>query len=125
MNLAYPYLLELKGWRGPEHRRVQMYDLLLAVVVMIILNLAVWTLGAELVHGRGEPVEGLSIISLQPAPFFQLGYKNGANPLADFFLFGGDLLMVADTIEDCFNQLLYVCALFFSQVFLQVLDQGT
>jgi len=59
MNLAYPYLLELKGWRGPAYRRVQMYDLLLGVIVMIILDLAVWTLGAELVHGSGKPIEGL------------------------------------------------------------------
>jgi Mn2+/Fe2+ NRAMP family transporter len=50
MNLAYPYFLEAKGWRGPQYRRVQFYDFLLAVVVMIVLNLAVWTLGAELLY---------------------------------------------------------------------------
>lgn len=50
MNLAYPYFLEAKGWRGPQYRRVQFYDLLLAVVAMIVLNLAVWTLGAELLY---------------------------------------------------------------------------
>lgn len=50
MNLAYPYFLEAKGWRGPQYRRVQFYDLLLAIVVMIVLNLAVWTLGAELLY---------------------------------------------------------------------------
>jgi Mn2+/Fe2+ NRAMP family transporter len=48
MNLAYPYFLDQKGWRGPQYRRVQTYDLLLGIVVMIVLNLAVWTLGAEL-----------------------------------------------------------------------------
>ncbi|MBW3541498.1 MAG: Nramp family divalent metal transporter [Planctomycetes bacterium] len=50
MNLVYPYFLESKGWRGPQYRRVQLYDLLLAVAVMIVLDLAVWTLGAELLH---------------------------------------------------------------------------
>jgi len=50
MNLAYPYFLEAKGWRGPQYRRVQFYDLLLGVVVMILLNLAVWILGAELLY---------------------------------------------------------------------------
>jgi hypothetical protein len=50
MNLAYPYFLEAKGWRGPQYRRVQFYDFLLAVTVMIVLNLAVWTLGAELLY---------------------------------------------------------------------------
>ena len=50
MNLVYPYFLDEKGWRGPQYRRVQVYDLLLGVVVMIILNLAVWILGAELLY---------------------------------------------------------------------------
>ncbi|HVR69706.1 MAG TPA: Nramp family divalent metal transporter [Vicinamibacteria bacterium] len=50
MNLAYPYFLEAKGWRGPRYRRVQQYDLLLAVAVMLVLNLSVWTLGAELLY---------------------------------------------------------------------------
>jgi hypothetical protein len=48
MNLVYPYFLEAKGWRGPQYLRVQRYDFLLAVMVMVLLNLAVWTLGAEL-----------------------------------------------------------------------------
>ncbi len=50
MNLAYPYFLDAKGWRGPEYRRVQLYDFLLAIIAMIILNLAVWILGAELLY---------------------------------------------------------------------------
>ena len=48
MNLAYPYFLDAKGWRGPQYRRVQTYDLLLGIIAMVVLNLAVWTLGAEL-----------------------------------------------------------------------------
>ena len=50
MNLAYPYFLEAKGWRSPAYRKVQRYDLLLAMAAMIVLNLAVWTLGAELLY---------------------------------------------------------------------------
>jgi Mn2+/Fe2+ NRAMP family transporter len=50
MNLAYPYFLDAKGWRGPQYRRVQTYDFLLAATAMIVLNLAVWTLGAELLY---------------------------------------------------------------------------
>jgi Mn2+/Fe2+ NRAMP family transporter len=50
MNLVYPYFLDAKGWRGPEYRRVQTYDLLLGIAVMILLNLAVWILGAELLY---------------------------------------------------------------------------
>jgi hypothetical protein len=48
MNLVYPYFLEAKGWRGPQYLRVQRYDFLLGVIMMVLLNLAVWTLGAEL-----------------------------------------------------------------------------
>src|SRR5688572_24856395 len=47
MNLVYPYFLASKGWNAPQYRRVQSYDFILAMVVMIILNLSVWTLGAE------------------------------------------------------------------------------
>jgi Mn2+/Fe2+ NRAMP family transporter len=48
MNLVYPYFLEAKGWRGAQYLKVQRYDFLLGIVVMVLLNLAVWTLGAEL-----------------------------------------------------------------------------
>jgi len=48
MNLAYPYFLDAKGWRGPQYRRVQMYDFAIAMAAMLVLNLAVWVLGAEL-----------------------------------------------------------------------------
>jgi Mn2+/Fe2+ NRAMP family transporter len=59
MNLAYPYFIDQKGWRGPEYRRVQTYDFLVAIIVMIILDLSIWTVGAELVHGRGRTVHDL------------------------------------------------------------------
>ena len=59
MNLVYPYFLEAKGWRGPQYRRVQMYDFLLAIVVMIVLDLAIWTLAAELLHPRGMTIESM------------------------------------------------------------------
>jgi Mn2+/Fe2+ NRAMP family transporter len=50
MNMIYPYFLEAKGWRGPQYRKVQQYDFLLAVGAMIVLDLAVWVLGAELLY---------------------------------------------------------------------------
>lgn len=57
MNLVYPYFIEAKGWSGPKFRRVQFYDFLLAMVVMVVLNLAIWTLGAELLHPRHTTIE--------------------------------------------------------------------
>jgi Mn2+/Fe2+ NRAMP family transporter len=63
MNLAYPTFIEQKGWRGPRYRRVQMYDFFLAVLVMIVLDLAVWTLGAELVHRSGRTIHDLDSLT--------------------------------------------------------------
>lgn len=59
MNLVYPYFFDARGWRGPRYRRVQFYDFLLAVGVMIVLDLAVWTLGAELLNLRSARIEDL------------------------------------------------------------------
>lgn len=50
MNLVYPYFLDAKGWRGPRYRRVQLYDFILGMVAMLVLNLAVWVVGAELLY---------------------------------------------------------------------------
>ena len=60
LNLVYPYFLEQKGWKGPQYRKVQTYDFIIAIVAMIIFNLAVWTLEAELVHISGKQVAGLN-----------------------------------------------------------------
>ena len=65
MNLVYPYFLDAKGWRGPEYRRVQMYDFVLGVVAMLVLNLAVWVLGAELLY-PDRPIEHLEDLPEPP-----------------------------------------------------------
>ena len=58
-NLLYPYFIQQKGWRGPRFRRVQLYDLAFGVGVLVFLNLSVWTIGAEVLHARGETIESL------------------------------------------------------------------
>jgi len=58
-NLLYPYFLENKGWRGRQFLRVQRYDFLLAMVAMIVLNLSIWTLGAELLYPRNLTIKGM------------------------------------------------------------------
>ena len=63
MNLVYPYFLNQKGWRGPAYRRVQMYDFILAIVVMIVLDMAIWTIGAELLHGKATAIQNLKDLS--------------------------------------------------------------
>ncbi len=81
VNLVYPYFLEQKGWKRPEHRRLQNYDFLLAVVAMVIFNLAVWTLGAELVFGTT-----LSIASIDDMAILLGGVLGDAGRL--MFLIG-------------------------------------
>ena len=56
-SLLYPYFIQQKGWRGPRFRRIQTYDLALGVGAMVLLNLSVWTIGAEILHARGETIE--------------------------------------------------------------------
>jgi len=59
LNLVYPYFLEQKGWNSPKYRKLQTYDFILAIVALIVFNLAVWTLGAELVHSSGNSISDL------------------------------------------------------------------
>jgi len=57
MNLVYPYFLDSKGWRGPGFRKLQFYDFLLAMAVMLVLDLSIWTLAAETLHPVGGTVD--------------------------------------------------------------------
>ena len=50
-NLFYPEFLREKGWTTPGHRRLQQYDLLFGTVVVLFLGVAVWAIGAEVLHG--------------------------------------------------------------------------
>jgi Mn2+/Fe2+ NRAMP family transporter len=59
MNLVYPYFLDEKGWKGPHYRRLQLYDLVFAIAVMIVLDLSIWVLGAEVLHPQGLTVSEL------------------------------------------------------------------
>lgn len=58
-NLMYPYFMQQKGWRGPRFRRLQLWDLGAGVGVLVFLNLSVWTIGAEVLHARGETIGSL------------------------------------------------------------------
>lgn len=58
-NLLYPVWMKQKGYIRPEHRKLQVYDLLFAVIMMIILNLAVWIIGAEVLHPKGLTISNV------------------------------------------------------------------
>lgn len=55
-NLLYPYLIHDKGWTGPQHRKLQRFDLLFGTLVMFGLVLAVWVVAAETLHASGEEI---------------------------------------------------------------------
>lgn len=63
-NLMYPYFMREKGWLTAAHRRVQNYDLLLGIIVLIILDLSVWVIGAEILHPKGLRVTDLESLAL-------------------------------------------------------------
>ena len=73
-NLLYPYFIQQKGWQGPRFRRVQLYDLAFGTSVLVIINLSIWTIGAELLHPRGMTVESLDdLANLLTLALGQLG----------------------------------------------------
>jgi hypothetical protein len=58
-NMMYPFFIHEKGWRGPQYRRVQMCDLFFGTSAVVLLDLAVWTIGAEVLHPDGRTVSGI------------------------------------------------------------------
>ncbi|WP_132878268.1 Nramp family divalent metal transporter [Tamaricihabitans halophyticus] len=46
-NLMYNYFLQDKGWLTPRHRKVQLVDLLVGMIVILVINLAIWVTAAE------------------------------------------------------------------------------
>lgn len=52
-NLLYPYFMQDKGWSTPAYRRLQVYDLLVGILAMVVINLAVWIVAAESLGGSG------------------------------------------------------------------------
>jgi len=80
-NLLYPYFIQQQGWHGPAFRRVQHYDLAFGTAMIVALNLAVSTTGAEILNPRGVTVTDLddlaSLLTLVlgelGGPIFYLG----------------------------------------------------
>ena len=62
-NLMYPYFFREKGWIGPRYRRLQQYDLIFGIVVLIVLDLSVWTIGAEILNPKGIHVVDLNSLA--------------------------------------------------------------
>ena len=80
-NLLYPYFIQQKGWKGPQYRRLQLYDLAFGTMAVVLLNMAVWTVGAEILHPEGITVKELPdltrlltrVLGTLGGPVFYLG----------------------------------------------------
>ncbi|MCY8233395.1 Nramp family divalent metal transporter [Priestia endophytica] len=70
-NFVHPYFLKEKGWTKPKHLKIQRNDLLFAIGVCIVINLAIWIIGAGILKPKGIEVE--TIDDLGAALQMQLG----------------------------------------------------
>ncbi|MDA8229259.1 MAG: Nramp family divalent metal transporter [Desulfitobacterium hafniense] len=59
-NLLYPTFMKEKGYIRPEHRKVQRYDMLFGIFVIIVLDLEVWVMGAEVLHPKGITINSFN-----------------------------------------------------------------
>src|SRR5262249_46384570 len=50
MNLAYPYFIEAKGWRGRPYHPVPCYAFLVGGTMLSCWSLSVWILGAQVLY---------------------------------------------------------------------------
>ncbi|MFL9811799.1 Nramp family divalent metal transporter [Stutzerimonas sp. VN223-3] len=69
-NFVHPYVMKEKGWTGPQHKRMQRNDLLFAVFIGILINLAIWVVGAEILRPNGLKVETLDDLGAALEMFF-------------------------------------------------------
>ena len=59
-NLLYPTFIHERGWRGPKFRKVVRYDLLFGILIIIVLDLSIWVLGAEVLHPKGLTISNFN-----------------------------------------------------------------
>jgi Mn2+/Fe2+ NRAMP family transporter len=62
-NFLYPHFIRDKGWTTPAHKRMQRNDLLFGMVMLILINLSIWIVGAEILRPNNIEVKELSDIS--------------------------------------------------------------
>jgi hypothetical protein len=63
-NLLYPYFIQQKGWNNPKYRKTQLYDLAFGTTVLIVINLSIWTIGAELLFPNNISINNLDDLAL-------------------------------------------------------------
>ena len=63
-NLLYPYFIQQKGWDSPKYRKIQIYDLAFGTIILVIINLSIWTIGAELLFTKNISINNLDDLGL-------------------------------------------------------------
>ena len=63
-NFVHPYFMKEKGWTKPIHLKLQRNDLLFAICVCIVINLAIWVVGAEILKPNGIEVKTIDDLAL-------------------------------------------------------------
>ncbi|MGE0218148.1 Nramp family divalent metal transporter [Mycolicibacterium sp.] len=62
-NLMYPEFIRDKGWKGPEFLKMQRVDLLSGVLAVVVVNLSIWVVGAEVLRPAGIQIATLDDLS--------------------------------------------------------------
>lgn len=63
-NLMYPEFIRDKGWRGPGFLRMQRLDLLSGVIAVVVVNLSIWIVAAEVLRPEGRQISSLEDFSV-------------------------------------------------------------
>ena len=63
-NLLYPYFIQQKGWNSPKFRKIQIYDLAFGTIILVVINLSIWTIGAELLFPKNIIINNLDDLGL-------------------------------------------------------------
>ena len=63
-NLLYPYFIQQKGWNSPKYRKIQIYDLAFGTIILVIINLSIWTIGVELLFKKNISINNLDDLGL-------------------------------------------------------------
>lgn len=63
-NFLYPHSMRAKGWGDPTYKKVQRNDLLFSTFILIVLNLAIWIVGAQILRPAGIQVTTLNDIAM-------------------------------------------------------------
>ena len=111
-NLLYPYFMQQKGWAGPKFRRLQHYDLAFGTLVLVFLNLSVWTIGAEVLYPLGITLTSLDdlaslltlVLGALGGPIFYLGvfaavYSSAIGNASGYGLMCVDIVNVSRSSE--------------------------